>query len=140
MLTYSKLIAEDFFKIKVQDNQKFTPEQLGEISSYEKTDARTYKDETGEIIFIGGIVHKWHGSACLWAILSQDSGKNMIQLTREVKAWIATYTNYKRIEFYVDETFLAAKRWAIMLGFKCDGLCPAFLVNGNGAFIYSRIN
>ena len=142
MLTYTKLKNEDLFNISQaeNDNTELLNQVLQKID-LGNTDARTYHNENGDIIFVGGLVESWKYTSVVWSVLSKDSGKHMRQITKEVIAWIDTYKpKYRRIEFHVDVAFKAGNRWAKMLGFELDGTLRRYLANGNDANIYSIIN
>lgn len=139
MLTWTKYQCKDVKEIDLQARQQISISEKG-LLDLEKTDARTYRNEKGVIIFIGGIIEKWQGTGILWSFFSKDAGRYLTQITRETKTFINKYNNYKRLEFYVDDTFNEAKRWATLLNFSCDGKCPAFFINGRDGLIYSRVN
>lgn len=105
------------------------------------TDARTYYDEDGVIVFIGGINRKWENHAQIWSIISKAASPHMLQITREIREWIDLYCKvYRRIECQVQKDFEHGNRWAKLLGFQLDGTLPKFFVDGTDACIYSRIN
>jgi hypothetical protein len=96
-------------------------------------------DEDGTVLALAGVAHLWDGRGCVWTLLSEDAGRRMIALTRGVQRYLSAM-NYRRLEMYVDAQFAAGRRWAEMLGFvneTPEGM-PAFLPNGNTAFMYGR--
>jgi hypothetical protein len=141
MLTYSLFKISDILEMDIQDSQKVDLNKISTLKALENTDARTYRDENNEVIFIAGASYKWDGTLTWWSFLSKKAGKYMTQITRESIEWIKSYDRiYKRQEMYVEEDFTAAKRWAIILGFKLEARCEAFFANGNNGLIYARIN
>jgi hypothetical protein len=142
MLTYTKLKHEDLTNIDIQPHQEREFHNLYRISPefIESTDARTYRDENGKIIFMGGFLFKWHNHVGAWALFAKDAGKNMTQIFREWSKWLDEYNHVRRVECLVDAEFWPAIRLAYMLKFKLEAKHQYYFENGNDALLFTRIN
>jgi hypothetical protein len=89
------------------------------------------------VLALAGVVTAWTGRGVAWCLLSQEAGRQMIPLTRAVRAYLSGLS-YRRIEMYVDAQFVPGCRWATLLGFRNEGRMAAFFPNGNDAFMYGR--
>jgi hypothetical protein len=92
-----------------------------------------------EVVCLAGVQRQWDGRAMAWCLLSKDSGRRMVALTRAMRRFLNAL-DYARIEMYVDTQFGAGCRLAELLGFENEtpkGM-RGFLPNGNSAFMYGR--
>lgn len=93
----------------------------------------------GVPIGCGGLVEVWVGRAYAWALVGVDAGPHMRSLTREIRSRIAA-SGFRRVEMAVDAEFDAGRRWAELLGFRCETPEPmrSYLPNGRAAYLYAR--
>jgi len=87
-----------------------------------------------------GIVELWTHRAIAWASLSSDCGGRMLEITRHVRAALDLHPCH-RIETAVWSDFPAGRRWAELLGFRCETPEPMrhYDCNGRSAYLYARI-
>ena len=92
----------------------------------------------GVPVACAGLVSMWEGRAYAWALLAKDAP--MLTLTREIRSHLAR-AGFARVEMAVDAGFVAAQRWAEMLGFTLETPEPMrkFLPNGRSAYLYARV-
>lgn len=74
------------------------------------------------VIFCGGAYVHRHGRAELWALLDNSLGRDFIKVHNAVKRMIEN-CKFERLEAVVRCDFLAAHRWARVLGFSCEASC-----------------
>lgn len=93
----------------------------------------------GAPICCAGLMPVWDGRAYAWALLSKNSGKYMVPLTRAIRSRLSV-AGFRRVEMAVDSTFGAGCRWAGLLGFRLETPFPmrAYLPNGRDAYLYAR--
>jgi hypothetical protein len=92
-----------------------------------------------EILACAGVVTLAPGRAGAWAYLSRDVGNRMVGVTRAVRQFLRM-ADYRRIEMDVDCEFLAAHRWAKMLGFTLE--CERrrkFTPDGRDCALYAMV-
>jgi len=93
----------------------------------------------GRVIGIAGVAMIYPHIGTAWAILSNDSQKNMLRLTRAIKGFLDSF-DCKRIETHVKHDFTEGHRWAEMLGFKNetpDGM-NNYGIDGETYDLYAR--
>lgn len=91
----------------------------------------------GEIVAVIGLIHQWDGCARAYAFLGENAGRSMMQITRQVRAYLAKCTT-RRIEAAVQDDFAAGHRWARILGFKTEGWMRKYW-NEHDALLYARV-
>jgi len=84
-----------------------------------------------------GVADMGFGRGEAWALLSQDAGRSMLQITRAVERWLRVGP-YRYLQIHTAESFVAAHRWATMLGFASRGCLPGYCENGEDALIWTR--
>lgn len=91
-------------------------------------------------ICAAGVLPIWPGRAYAWALLSIHAGRHLLECTR-IARFTLDAAPYERIEMYVDEHFEQGRRWAEMLGFRCETPEPMrkYLTGGGGAYLYARV-
>lgn len=93
----------------------------------------------GMVIACAGVLERWHGRASAWALLSDQAGRHMLELTRAIAAWLER-SGLRRVETHVDVNFAAAHRWARLLGFEREGTMRAYTSDGRDADLYARVD
>jgi hypothetical protein len=129
--------------IRVQPEQKWELESVPveereELANYESWSG--FRD--GECIGCAGIIDLpgWPHRAIAWALIGDDVGRDMIQIVRFVRNFIATHPT-ERIEINVDCEFENGHRFAELLGFKLEA--PRMVKYGHGGrdmALYARVN
>lgn len=69
-----------------------------------------------EVVMCGGVVQGGVNRWQIWALMSEKTGKHMVQITRETKKFLETMS-LPRVETHVRSDFKAGHRWLKMLGF-----------------------
>jgi hypothetical protein len=93
-----------------------------------------FEESTLCCIGSAGIINAGFGRGIAWALMSKDAKNHMVRITREVKKRLI---GFDRIE--ITTGFDEARRWAEILGFKCE--TPEGMKNymGNEThYLYSR--
>jgi len=72
-----------------------------------------------EVIACVGIYPYTDNIGKMWALLSENSGKHMLALTRLVKGYCVK-SPYARLETTVRTDYELGHRWAELLGFVCE--------------------
>ena len=93
----------------------------------------------GEAIACGGIIQVAKNRWDAWALLSDDSGRSMLGITRAVNKFL-TENKKPRIETHVRDDFMVGHKWMKMLNFKCE--TPNGMENygddGHNYYLYAR--
>lgn len=94
----------------------------------------------GRVLACAGVIPIWSGRGHLWAYLSDDAGKHMLAITREVLRKLDE-VKLPRYEAEVAEGFVAAHRWVQMLGFHCEtpGGMRGFFPDRSTGYLYSKV-
>lgn len=94
----------------------------------------------GKVIACGGCAEVWQGRAVVWALISKDAGRYMVQIHRAVRGFLMA-SQYRRIEAWVDVGFAPGERWLEMLGFTKETPEPmqGFRPDGGACFLFSRV-
>src|SRR5262245_17096827 len=133
---------EDLLKVDIQ------PAQIGDFPSgvtlasgrllAEHFAITGYLD--GRVIGCAGIAEIWTHRAIAWAVLSQDCGRRMLEITRHVREALELHPA-RRIETAVFSDFPAGRRWAELLGFTLETPEPMrhYDDNGRSAWLYARV-
>lgn len=116
----------------------FTPEH---IKAYEQAYSFSLLDDAGQTLACAGLVEIWPGRASAWALLSKNLGaRGMLIVTRAAQREFAL-GRFRRIEAYVDRSFVAGHHWVRMLGFvneTPDGM-RGFTPEGATMDLYARV-
>jgi hypothetical protein len=130
---------EHLFQIELQGAQASLSEKqnLEYAVALEQSGAYTGLVD-GRPIICAGLVEQWEGRALAWALLSNDAGPWMLDITRACKRMFQL-SGYRRIEAHVDAEFQQAVRWALMLGFEVESKMQAFTPEGRDAFMFTRL-
>lgn len=94
----------------------------------------------GKVIGIAGVLNAGKGRFLAWALLTKESGKYMIPITREARKFLDSF-DAKRIETPVKHDFEIGHKWMKLLGFKNE--TPDGMKNyDNGVTfdLYARVN
>ena len=135
-----KFRPQDLCAIHLQPNQKIAPEGIepldfgSQLSVFSETFTATHD---GEVIACVGLIPFSGHCRRVWAYLSADSGRVMLLLHRNILRWLR-YHGAGRIEATIACDFLAAIRWAEMLGFEREGPMKQF-ERGRDYFLYARV-
>lgn len=116
---------------------KYMNEQYGEMLSFYPS----YSYVIDDIVkACAGVVPACEDRYVAWALMSKDSGKNMVGITKAVKHFLDTFGG-TRVEMHVREDFEQGKRWAEMLGFFCETPVPMrkFAPDGKDYYLYARV-
>jgi len=89
-----------------------------------------------DVIGCGGIAEVWEGRYVLWALLSEDSGKHMVKITKMAQRLLMLFTG--RIEVVVRSDFALGHRWAAILGFRHHHHEEKYFPGGLDADVYMR--
>lgn len=92
-----------------------------------------------EVLFCAGRVRQWQGRWLLWAMLSKDANKYMLQITRAIRRLIDLAAMDGRLEVIVRSGFEEGHRWAKILGMRYHHHEERFLPDGSDADIYVRM-
>jgi len=93
----------------------------------------------GEVIGCGGIIKTAKNRWEAWALLSKNSGKHMIGITRAVINFLDENPK-ARIATHVRDDFKVGHKWMKMLNFKCEtphGM-PNYGDDGHDYYLYAR--
>lgn len=88
-------------------------------------------------LICAGIQPQWDGRASAWAVLGENAGAYMVQITRGVRDFLDRQ-DYRRIDTCVRDGFLEGNRWAKLLGFRCEGLMRKWMY-GDDFWMFSRV-
>lgn len=78
----------------------------------------------------------------IWAVVSEDVKLTPIAFHRTVQRLLESFTQthgLARVQITVRADFLAAKKWALALGFKYEGKLKKYGPDGSDYFIYARV-
>ena len=93
----------------------------------------------GKVIGCAGIMQTAKNRWEAWALLSNDSGKHMVGVTRAVIKFLNDNPK-PRVETHVRDDFKVGHKWMKMLNFKCetpDGM-PNYGDDGHDYYLYAR--
>jgi hypothetical protein len=93
----------------------------------------------GQVIAIAGVLQLTFNRWQAWALMTEKSGKYMLQCTRAIDDFLDKFEG-ERIETPVRHDFKAGHRWAKMLGFKNE--TPNGMIkydNGETYDLYARV-
>lgn len=96
----------------------------------------TGTDDNDTIVGCGGLAQIWPGRYLMWALLSKESGKHMVSITKMAKRLLRLCEG--RIEVIVRSDYQTGERWVQMLGFEWHHHEELFLPGGHDADIYMR--
>jgi len=93
-----------------------------------------------EPVACAGLLDIWPGRAMVFSYLSESAGRHMVGVTRAVRQFLDLKAP-RRTELYVDAGFEAGRRWAELLGFRCETPEPMqhFEADGRSQYLYARI-
>ena len=98
----------------------------------------------GKPIACGGLTLQWHGRAIAWTLISEQADRYaMLRIHRacvELLRGVRLNRAYRRIECSVIEAWETAHEWALMLGFRPEGLMRCYDEEGNNCRMYARIS
>lgn len=127
--------------LKVHDYMDYAnshmTEQYGELlSSYPSYSYLV----NGIVIACGGVVPVSEKRYIAWSLMSSETNRHMLGITREVTKFLETF-DADRVELQVRADFSAGCRWAKMLGFICETPCPMkkFGDDGMDYYLYARV-
>lgn len=90
------------------------------------------------VVACGGLVNMWENRAQVWSLISHDAGRHFVRVVRVMQSFL-DLQDIRRIEATVDADFEQGHRLIHMLGFKYEGLMPAYLPNGRDCCLYGRV-
>lgn len=94
----------------------------------------------GVVLGCGGAFPMWEGRAHLWTYLSEDIGRHMLAVTREIPRKLKEM-GFVRYEAEVSAYFPQAQRWVRILGFHCEtphGM-EAFFPDQTKGYMFSKV-
>jgi len=79
------------------------------------------------------------GRGVLWALVSQDIGRHMVQITKLCRRFFDN-SGYRRLETVVDYDFIAGHRWVRLMGFELEAKrMRSYYPNGRDCSLYAKI-
>lgn len=141
MLHYVRAAPADILSIKVQPQQRdallaFSDPSAAEVMAASLAHAAYFE---GRCIAAAGVTPKWPGSGTAWAILSEDAGAHMLEITRRCQHMLSV-APFRRLEAYAACDFPAAHRWLRLLGFTLEvARAERYTPDGHDAAIFKRI-
>jgi hypothetical protein len=95
----------------------------------------------GDIIGAAGVGRSDNRRGFAWAVLSNKARLHAAGVHRAVKRFLASQTEFDRIEAYVDPEFTLAVRWVEALGFELETPKPMrrFFPDGRSAFQFALV-
>lgn len=141
MLDYVRAAPADILSIKVQPQQRdalvaFSDPSAEDVMRASLAHAAYYR---GRCIAAAGVTPKWPGSGTAWAILSEEAGQHMLEITRRCRHML-DIVPFVRLEAYAACDFPAAQRWLTMLGFELEvARARSYTPDGQDAAIFRRI-
>jgi hypothetical protein len=114
----------------------------GEVPSTVMTEAVTIMDEEkpvavfGAFCFVPGVYH-------IWGLVSDDVHSKPIQFFKIAKDLLKLY-EYKikprRLQIDIKVGYPYLQKWAIALGFECEGIMKKFGATGEDFYLYGKAN
>ena len=104
--------------------------------------ARTVESEDGRPLAVCGATPKSPGVAEVWALFSLEALAVHKELTPEIIRWMDwTYEarGYRRMQATADDSFAAAHRYLLRLGFEPEGRMKGYGMNGETCWMYGRV-
>lgn len=97
---------------------------------------------SGEIVGCAGVAALDHRRGYAWAMLSDQASRHPAAVHRAVYRFLRSSdcaSRFDRVEAYVDPAFVAAIRWVVALGFRCETPQPMqkFFPNGGPALMFA---
>jgi hypothetical protein len=92
----------------------------------------------GDIVACVGVIPQWENYSRAWALLSGDSGRHLLGITRAIRRWLR-FHNSGRVDTSVVVDFQQAIRWAAMLGFVREGLMRKYTPDGKDCYLYAQV-
>lgn len=93
-----------------------------------------------KVLGCAGIIEQWSNRAIAWAIMTPKIGSDFIHVHKATLRFL-NIIGYRRIEMTVADGFESGRRWAEMLGFKCEtpeGM-KGYGPEGSNHFLYARV-
>lgn len=119
------------------DPETWTPDFCATLAK--TTETYSVLAEDGRVVAVCGGMQLWPERYHLFAFMSRDSGRHMLEITRGTQRYMAALRG--RIEAEVSEGFDAGHKWLRILGFQCDtpnGL-EWFFPGKRRGFMYSKV-
>ena len=92
----------------------------------------------GNPVCAAGVVPMWDSRAIAWALVAELGPMNFLKCHRAAKGFLDG-CGIRRVEMSVDCGHRAAHRWARALGFRMEGVMPAYAPDGRSHALYARI-
>ncbi len=124
---------------KLQEGQKGTAVDLAHGETMARGHcAWTCVNADFDAVAAAGILPMWPGRGLAWALISEDAGPHMREVT---KATIAALDccPCRRVELYVRLGFHQAFRWAKILGFEFEAVLEEADPHGGDMAIFKRV-
>lgn len=132
-------MPEHALKIRLQPWQRDTILTEAHANSFAKGEcAWTCLNVENEPVACAGILPIWHNRGLAWALLGEDVGPYMREVTRNTKAAL-DQCPYRRIELYARPDFPESIRWARMLGFEYEAMLDSADPSGGDMALFKRI-
>jgi hypothetical protein len=126
-----KLTEQDVLNIKLQPQQDAGRDRILMMAQNNLLDEGYCYFEGDKVKALVGAQPYWEGRVCVWGLIGDVD--NWITFHREVLNVMEKYmlrTKVNRLEMTTELGFLAAERWAKMLGFKYESLMLKFGIKG----------
>lgn len=113
--------------------------RAAQVSKLVNPHAFAARQPDGQLIAACGVYEMWEGRAHAWALMTPQSGPEMLGITRAVRTWLLSQP-FNRVEATVEYNFAAGHRWARFLGFELEAeRMRAFGPDGEDHTLYAWV-
>lgn len=119
MMQITEMRPDHIARIDVQDKQRHAVEELRSEEYFEFVSERgpcIAGEANGEVICLIGRTETDHDQWIMWAILSKQARRHLVQITRIGQVWCAMHRG--PLFAFAQKDFPEAHRWLKMLGFE----------------------
>lgn len=112
----------------------------GERPEKVTTEAITYLLD-GKPIAIFGAVMPVKGMMDIWGLVSDDVNKAPLSVLKKSLSLLDLYQRkltLRRITITIKEGYKMGMKWAVALGFECEGLMKCYGPDGSNHFLFAR--
>mgnify|MGYP001003848099 CR=1 FL=1 len=145
-MTVEPFKAADYHEIVPRSPEEI--EALGEtqwrelLERYERNPSWTMRDESGRVVFFGGVVVLWKGVGEAWSVMSDLVEHFPLAVVREIRRRIDETFEEKRlrrIQAIIADDNPRAVKLMRLAGFEVEGLLRAYSPDGKDCFILGRV-
>jgi len=143
MLEIAPYQPDHLARLRIQHNQAVMHELLAQpdyAQAIAAADLTFTGLRDGVVVGCAGVFPQWPGRGLAWALVGSLNPRDWVQVTRAALHLFETAhaRGYWRIETTVDVSFGAGIRWALMLGFKTEGLMRRYTPQGRDHLMMAR--